>query len=315
MALKEMDESLLNENAVESLNREYIKPDELAEYKKYPPSTLFNSSENFLIALYNIDNSKEKLEIWQFINTFPSELESMKNMLKTNKEAISTLHKNESITLLFSYILSFGNILNGGTNKGQADGFGLDILPKLTQIKNNDNQTLLQCIVQQIVKQKKENFGNFSKKYECLKSAFALPFNDMVKNWSVLKKDFLKISKHFVALKNKDRFKVETGKFIEKNEKELNNVDNDINKLKTSYTELCEYYAIDDKDKMYTQPEMMFKLFSNFFDDVDASMPVAPTEKKVFKPKHTMGAKIGGNASLEQQKKLMQSMRKIRNKI
>jgi hypothetical protein len=137
----------------------------------------------------------------------------------------------------------------------------------------------------------------------------------MVKNWSVLKKDFLKISKHFVALKNKDRFKVETGKFIEKNEKELNNVDNDINKLKTSYKELCEYYAIDDKDKMYTQPEMMFKLFSNFFDDVDASMPVAPTEKKVFKPKHTMGAKIGGNASLEQQKKLMQSMRKIRNKI
>ena len=92
----------------------------------------------------------------------------MKNMLKTNKDAISSLYKNESITLLFSYILSFGNILNGGTNKGQADGFGLDILPKLTQIKNNDNQTLLQCIVEHIVKQKKENFGNFGKKYECL---------------------------------------------------------------------------------------------------------------------------------------------------
>ena len=48
--------------------------------------------------------------------------------------------KNENLKLIFSYILTVGNVLNGSSAKGQADGFNLDVLPKLLTIKDMNNR-------------------------------------------------------------------------------------------------------------------------------------------------------------------------------
>ncbi len=45
---------------------------------------------------------------------------------------------------MFSVTLSCGNYLNGGNKqRGQADGFTLDILPKIKDVKTKDNQSNL----------------------------------------------------------------------------------------------------------------------------------------------------------------------------
>ena len=46
-------------------------------------------------------------------------------------------------------ILACGNYMNGGNRqRGQADGFAIDILPKLKDVKSKDNSmTLLHYIV------------------------------------------------------------------------------------------------------------------------------------------------------------------------
>lgn len=42
---------------------------------------------------------------------------------------------------LFAIILKLGNFMNGGNRtRGQADGFGLEILAKLKDVKSKDNQ-------------------------------------------------------------------------------------------------------------------------------------------------------------------------------
>lgn len=38
---------------------------------------------------------------------------------------------------MLSVILAVGNILNGGTNKGQADGFDLNVLGKVHSFRDN----------------------------------------------------------------------------------------------------------------------------------------------------------------------------------
>ena len=50
---------------------------------------------------------------------------------------------------MFGVILACGNYMNGGNRqRGQADGFAVDILPKLKDVKSRDNSTtLLQYIV------------------------------------------------------------------------------------------------------------------------------------------------------------------------
>ena len=55
-------------------------------------------------------------------------------MLKSGKE----------VTNVLGLVLAFGNYMNGGNvARGQADGFELDILPKLKDVKCKDNSTNL----------------------------------------------------------------------------------------------------------------------------------------------------------------------------
>lgn len=43
----------------------------------------------------------------------------------------------ESVKDIMGLILAFGNYMNGGNRtRGQADGFGLEILPKLKDVKS-----------------------------------------------------------------------------------------------------------------------------------------------------------------------------------
>jgi formin 2 len=55
---------------------------------------------------------------------------------------------------VFAIILTLGNYMNGGNmSRGQADGFGLEILPKLKDVKSKDSKiTLLHYIVKMYMK-------------------------------------------------------------------------------------------------------------------------------------------------------------------
>lgn len=43
--------------------------------------------------------------------------------------------------------MALGNYLNGGTNKGQADGFSVEDLNKLSGVKDANNKSILEYIV------------------------------------------------------------------------------------------------------------------------------------------------------------------------
>ena len=47
---------------------------------------------------------------------------------------------------MLSYFLAIGNVLNGGTNKGQADGFELTVLGRVHTFRNNHGMSILQYV-------------------------------------------------------------------------------------------------------------------------------------------------------------------------
>lgn len=58
------------------------------------------------------------------------------------------------VETLLSLVLAYGNYMNGNTQRGQADGFQLDVLLKLRDVKAKDSDvTLLQYTVKQYLKQ------------------------------------------------------------------------------------------------------------------------------------------------------------------
>ena len=64
------------------------------------------------------------------------------------------LETSDGVSSILGLVLAFGNYMNGGNNtRGQADGFELEILPKLKDVKSKDNTTnLLEYLVKAYVK-------------------------------------------------------------------------------------------------------------------------------------------------------------------
>ncbi|MEE6523440.1 hypothetical protein FKM82_022361, partial [Ascaphus truei] len=109
-----------------------------------------------------------------------------------------TLRKGPAVLRVLSLVLAFGNYMNGGNRtRGQADGFALDILPKLKDVKSSDNsRNLLSYIVFYYLRHFDENAG----KEECvfplpepqdLFQASQMKFEDFQKDLRKLKRDLL----------------------------------------------------------------------------------------------------------------------------
>jgi hypothetical protein len=64
------------------------------------------------------------------------------------------LMSSKDLNNVIALVLTYGNYMNGGNmQRGQADGFTLDILPKLKDVKSNDNSyTFLHFIVSTYIK-------------------------------------------------------------------------------------------------------------------------------------------------------------------
>lgn len=60
-------------------------------------------------------------------------------MLKYFENAFDELKNSKNFKKILGMILSIGNILNGQTAKGQADGFYLDALSKTTTLRDINN--------------------------------------------------------------------------------------------------------------------------------------------------------------------------------
>ena len=306
IALDTMNTILLSESNIEQLNREYIKDDEIEEYKQHisnNENAIFEKGEEYLISLYKIPDSKIKLEIWEFINEYNMQVPIMEKMIIVINKAIDTLKKSEIIPLLFSYILTVGNILNCGNDKGQADGFDLKVLSKISDTKGKNGQTLIQFICNLIV-QTHPDFHNISEKFEDVKNALDYSYIEVPKNSKRVIGSSRELERNIESLKVNDEFKEKSEEFLKKYKTEKIKIKSDLSDIDNKYSDLMIYFCVDPKESYYKNPDELFKLFNNFFKEVDSAIP-KNVEKKVFVPKHKIGDKVGN------QRELLSNMMKL----
>ena len=85
--------------------------------------------------------------------TLPPPTPSEVAPLECARLLLQVLMTGERVRSVLALVLAIGNYMNGGTTRGQADGFGLEILPKLKDVKSKDNaHNLLQFVVHQYVR-------------------------------------------------------------------------------------------------------------------------------------------------------------------
>ncbi|CAG0906972.1 unnamed protein product, partial [Darwinula stevensoni] len=114
------------------------------------PDLPLDKAEQFLWELSRIPHLAERIDCIIAQTTFHERIAALEGQLNNLKDVSDELCTKESVKRVLGLILALGNYMNGGNHmRGQADGFGLGILPKLKDVKSNadPSMTLLNFVV------------------------------------------------------------------------------------------------------------------------------------------------------------------------
>lgn len=146
------DTSVVSMETLQQLMNIKSTPEEIASIKEAATTQTnapLDGPEQFLLKISNISCATERIHCILFEADFDEAYNLIAKKIDTVTQLCTFLMENENLKLVFSIILTLGNYMNAGNRtRGQADGFGLEILSKLRDVKSKDlKMTLLHFIV------------------------------------------------------------------------------------------------------------------------------------------------------------------------
>lgn len=161
-AIYNCDTTTINLDLMQQLLEHQASEEELksiAEAAKAQNEIQLDGPEKFLLAFSEISCASERIGCLLFRAEFEESSAQITRKFETVEKLCEFLMQSEQLKNLFSIILTLGNYMNGGNRfRGQADGFGLDVLSKLRDVKSRDKKvTLLHFIVKTHIAKQRTN--------------------------------------------------------------------------------------------------------------------------------------------------------------
>ncbi|RVE59855.1 hypothetical protein OJAV_G00193080 [Oryzias javanicus] len=167
-AVLNLDNTVVDLETLQALYENRAQQEELDKIEKHMKSSQgkdnakpLDKPEQFLYQLSLIPNFSGRLFCILFQSSFSECMTSITKKLDTLQKVCKALQDSETVKRILGLVLAFGNYMNGGNRtRGQADGFSLDILPKLKDVKSSDStKSLLSYITAYYLKHFDEDAG------------------------------------------------------------------------------------------------------------------------------------------------------------
>lgn len=147
-AVTAMDDSKLNKDQVELLLATSPSAEELATLHKAAPDpaeaaagedvlTRWDDAEAFVLQLGSVPSFALRLQIWAFENSFEERFDIFRSAARDIVGACTAMQSSKQVVRLLALSLQVGNYLNAGTTRGRADGFTVDCLAQMRNVKAN----------------------------------------------------------------------------------------------------------------------------------------------------------------------------------
>uniref|UniRef100_A0A670XXQ8 Formin 1 n=1 Tax=Pseudonaja textilis TaxID=8673 RepID=A0A670XXQ8_PSETE len=288
-AVLNMDDSVVDLETLEALYENRAQKDELEKIKQhYDTSTeeevkLLDKPEQFLYELSQISNFAERAQCIIFQSVFNEGIIAVHHKVDIIHHVCKELITMKSVKNILALILAFGNYMNGGNRtRGQADGFGLEILPKLKDVKSRVRISLADYVVIYYLRHCDKEAGTQN-------SVFPLPepqdffqasqvkFEDLVKDLRKLKRDLEDCGKQMKVVFResseehlqpfKDKFEDFFCEAVEEHKEEKSHLDN----AQKCFEEMVKYYGIKPKSgEKETTPNYVFMVWYEFSSEFKA---------------------------------------------
>jgi len=120
--------------------------DELEKLSEIKPKKIKSKTDKWFQIMSTIPELSGRLETIAFINHFSKKHQSSQDIIKVLERSEAAISENQSLKLMFALILSVCNFMNEGTAYGNAFGFKLETLEKLSD-RRGSKESLLFYIV------------------------------------------------------------------------------------------------------------------------------------------------------------------------
>jgi len=237
--------------------------DELEQLKLHmntTPEKSLDKPDQFLWDLHCLNNFDARISCLVFRTTFGTMCEEVEIRLTNIKSCCSFLTTGQGLKKMLAVLLACGNYMNGGNKqRGQADGFGVDILPKVKDVKSKDNcDNLLGFIVRYCIK-------NFDNQRGTPEAALPVPEpGDLEKCQNVdfevergeckrLQKELDEILKKVENIARtspeelKEPFSTEMGKFVQKASTEVKHLSQYVEECSKRFFDCLSFYKFTPK--------------------------------------------------------------------
>lgn len=286
-AIFNVDDSVVDLETLAALYENRAQEDELVKIRKYYETSkeeewkLLDKPEQFLHELAQIPNFAERAQCIIFRSVFSESISALHRKVEIITRASKGLLHMKSVKDILALILAFGNYMNGGNRtRGQADGYSLEILPKLKDVKSRDNGiNLVDYVVKYYLRYYDQEAGTE-------KSVFPLPepqdfflasqvkFEDLVKDLRKLKRQLEASEKQMVVVCKESPkeylqpFKDRLEEFFQKAKKEHKMEESHLENAQKSFETTVEYFGMKPKsgEKEIT-PNYVFMVWYEFCSD------------------------------------------------
>uniref|UniRef100_A0A8C2DNU2 Formin 2 n=1 Tax=Cyprinus carpio TaxID=7962 RepID=A0A8C2DNU2_CYPCA len=262
--------------------------DELEKIEKHIKSSKdkegnkpLDKPEQFLHQLSQIPDFSGRVFCILFQSTFTECISSVQRKLQILQRVCKALQSGSGVLQVLGLVLAFGNFMNGGNRtRGQADGFTLDILPKLKDVKSSDNsKSLLSYIVSYYLRHFDEDAGRETCVFPLpephdLFQASQMKFEDLTKDLLRLRKDLRACTAEVAKVCSvsteehlqpfKDRMEV----FVSEAKTELEGQEKQLGDTHKMFLELCVFFSVKAKSgEKEVSPNTFFTVWHEFSTD------------------------------------------------
>ncbi|KAG7492689.1 hypothetical protein MATL_G00017240 [Megalops atlanticus] len=287
-AILNLDNTVVDLETLQALYENRAQQEEMEKIEKHIKSSKekenakpLDKPEQFLFQLSQIPNFSGRVFCILFQSTFTESISSILRKLEMLQKVCTTLQSGPGVMQVLGLVLAFGNYMNGGNRtRGQADGFALDILPKLKDVKSSDNtRSLLSYIVSYYLRHFDEDAGRETCVYplpepQDLFQASQMKFEDFEKDLRKLRKDLNACTtetEKVCRVSSEDHlqpFKDKMEEFLSQAKTELEAQETQLTEAHKTFLELTNNFSVKPKmGEKEVSPHTFFSVWHEFSSD------------------------------------------------
>ncbi|XP_061389690.1 protein cappuccino, partial [Musca vetustissima] len=283
-AIYHVDTSVVSLETLQQIMNIKATNEELELIKEAAQSDIpLDYPEQFLLKISQISMSTERISCIVFMAEFEECATLIERKLEVVLHLSQFLMESEELKLLFAIILTLGNYMNGGNRqRGQADGFTLEILGKLKDVKSKESHTtLLHFIVRTYISRKRKEGVQLLEiplpipEPSDVERASQVDFDEVKRQISELNRQ-LKSTKAITEKvisnstpQNMEPFKSKMEEFIEHATKVVEKLYKELDDCRDIFVETMKFYHYAPKTGTIESctPKTFFENWTNFTND------------------------------------------------